>query len=495
MFVDLDDIDNRLKAERVPGRSVHSDPDAIEPDKSDSRFLFRDKWLDADQIESAFPSIKFSRNTAGFIVNTSFTQVGGRSQYQPIFFNQTNEKYRLVEAWWVKYETKYMIVNPITGKQEDLFEEEYKEFSSAVKKGVQLPDGQLLQKKEIPFQPKLVKSLYTAILTGTEIVMAQRSTYQHGRIPYIYLEAYHDEENNAAQSVIFSMKDPQRGLNTTRRQLIFLLQQINKGILLHEVGAVLNIEDYEQNSAKPGFHMELQAGGLEKVKFLTQPNISPIYAELDRLFQQSMKDSSGIQDALLGIQTSTREPGVTARMRNDSSVAVLYTLFSNLKEFKYNCMKVLLSNIQQFITEPMMIRIQGQKGWELMQINSQLNKSLEGWNDVTAAQFDLIIDEDIVTKSTRLAISEILTTFNQNNPGSIPADLMLEYANLPYTAQVRVKQEAAARQQAAQLQQDIEVGQKNAEIKLEERKVVVLEKQVDNDIKMGNKPQSKTKAK
>jgi len=373
-----------IKSQRIPGRDMHCDTDSIEFDKSDARFIFRDKWMDADDIEAAWPEYKFARDAAGNVMHTSINAVHSTTSYTPTFFNQAREKYRIVEAWFRKYEQKYSIVNPFSGQPEELFEEEFKEFTASVKRGIQLPNGDLLQKDKVPFTKRLVKVIYYAIFTADKILEVGRSVYKHNMFPYVYLEAYHDEENNAPQSVVYSMKDPQRGLNTTRRQLVFLLQQIHKGIMIHEAGAVLDIEDYEQNSSKPGYHMEVSKGGLEKVKFVTQPQISQIYLQLDQMFQQSMKDSSGIQDALLGIQTSTREPGITARMRNDASVAVLYTLFSNLKEFKYNCMKILVSNIQQFVTEPMVVRIKGQTGYELLQINSQMNPQSEGWNDITS---------------------------------------------------------------------------------------------------------------
>lgn len=491
-YVDTDDSENPIKSQRVPGRDIHSDPDSIEFDKSDMRFLFRDKWFTAEDIEAAFPEYKFPRDASNNINVSGFNQIRTNTTYTPTFFNEANDKYRVIEAWFRVYETKYTFVNPLTGKPESLFEEEFKEFASAVRKGITLPNGELLQKDSVPAEKKLTRSIYTAIITWDKIVEVTRSTYKHGMIPYVYLEAYHDEDYNTAMSVIKNMKDPQRGLNTTRRQLVFLLQQINKGILLHETGTILNIEDYEENSAKPGFHMELAKGGLEKVKFLGQPQISHIYGELDHLFQQSMKDSSGIQDALLGIQTSTREPGITARMRNDSSVAVLYTLFSNLKEFKYLCMKILVANIQQFVTETQMIRIRGKEGYQLMEINSQLNRESDGWNDITAAQFDLIIDEDIVTKSTRLAVAEILKDFAQNNPGSIPTDLLLEYANLPYTAQTRVRQQEESRQQSTALQQQMESNIETKKLELEERKVVVLEKEADATIALAKRPPIKS---
>ena len=484
-YIDENSPDDTIKAQRVPGRDIHHDPDSVEFDLSDCRFLFRDKWFTADDIEAAWPDFSFARDSAGNVVTDNFNAVRSTSGYVPTFFNEASDKHRIVEVWWRKYETKYTVQNPITGQPEELFEEEYNEFKASMKEGIELPDGTNLQHDDFPAVETMARTMWYAIFNGMEILEISRSVYQHGTFPYVYLEAYHDEDNNCAKSVVNTMKDPQRGLNTTRRQLIHLLQTAPKGMLLHEVGAVLNIEDYEEKSSKPGFHMELSKGGLEKIKFTDQPQISPIYAQLDGLFQQSMKDSSGIQDALLGIQTSTREPGITARMRHDSSVAVLHVLFDNYKEFKYICSKILISLIQQFITTEQIIRIKGQQGYMLMEINTQTNPQSEGWNDVSAAQFDLIIDEDVVTKSTRLAVAQMLTEFNGQNPGTIPPDLMLEYANLPYTAQTRVRQHTQRQEQNAMAQAQGEQALEAEKLSLESREVQVKEDELDHKIEVG----------
>lgn len=477
-YVDETDKENKLKSQRVPGRYIHCDPDSIEYDRSDARFLFRDKWFTAEDIEAAWDQFKFPRDEAGNVVQETFAGVQQSHAYTPTFFNQANDKYRVVEAWFRKYEKMYVFMSPLTGKQEELLESEFQNFKKSLKEGFTLPNGQKLQQDDIPSTSYLVRSIYYAIFNAYEILDVGRSIYKHGLFPYVYLEAYHDEDNNRPLSVIKPMKDPQRGLNTTRRQLIHLLQTAPKGILMHEIGAVLNIEDYEQNSSKAGYHLALSNGGLQKIQFSQQPQIPNIYSQLDGLFQQSMKDSSGIQDSLLGIQTSTREPGITAQMRNESSVSVLYSLFDNYKEFKYICAKILLSNIQQFITDEQVIRIKGSSGYELMKINSEFNKQADGWNDITSAQFDIVIDNDLVTKSTRLAIAQLLQEFSHNNPGSIPAEVMLEYANIPYTAQVKVKENAAAQQQTQQAMSAFEMEERQKKLELEERKVVVLEEQL-----------------
>ena len=158
---------------------------------------------------------------------------------------------------------------------------------------------------------------------------------------------------------------------------------------MHESGAVLNIEEYETRGSDPTYHMELTQGGLGRVQFTSQPNISPIYQDLGATFVQSMKDSSGIQDSLMGIQTTSREPGVTVRLRQETGFAVLFVLFNNFTKSRKLLARKLLSLVQQYIDEPTLIRIEGQKGMQLVEVNTQLNPQVEGINDITVGEYDV----------------------------------------------------------------------------------------------------------
>jgi len=165
----------------------------------------------------------------------------------------------------------------------------------------------------------------------------------------------------------------------------------------------------------------------------------------------------------MGVQTFSREPGITTQMRQDASIAVLYILFSNYTKSRIHSTRILMALIQQYVTAEEVIRIQGESGYELMQINSQLNPQIQGFNDVTMGEYDLIVDEDAETRSTRLAIAKMLVDFSQNNPGMIPPDIILDYANLPFT----VKQEIKAFNQAA-LAEETRRWEKEMEIKMKQ---------------------------
>jgi hypothetical protein len=284
--------------------------------------------------------------------------------------------------------------------------------------------------------------------------------------------AYRDDDNNNFFGAVTMMKDPQRAKNDMRRQISSQLKTLPKGMLKHEVGAILNIDDYEKRSTNPNFHLEIAKGQYEKVGFQEQPSIPPIYKEFDAMSTQSMKDTSGIQDPLMSVQTSSREPGVALRMRQETGVVVLYILFDNFRKARIKDSTIMLSFMQQYITDSEMIRVQGEKGMQLMEINSQMNQQVKGWNDITVGKYDVDIGETIETISMRSGIAQMLGDFAHNNPGSIPPEVFLDYAGLPFS----VKQQVSAYHQ---MQRDAEAKQADHERAMDEMEMKLKEKEVE----------------
>lgn len=427
-----DPYNPEIKSKRIHGRDFWIDPFSVEYDMSDARYIFVDKYFTKDDLEYYFPSLNADE----------ISQLSMSNPNNPSFYSQERDLYRVTECWYRKIEKVYWVQNPLIQRSEPLTETEYADFKKKIKDGITLPDGQTLQKDQFPAVSKLRKTIHYAVFSNTKIIEKGPSPYKHGEFPYILFGAYKDDDENRWFGAIEAMKDPQRGINVMRRQLQYLLQTAPKGIFMHETGMVLDIENYEKRSAEPNFHLELAQGALNqgRVKFSTQPQISPIYAQLVGMDTQMMKDASGIQDSLMGVQTSSREPGVTVRMRQETGLAVLFTLFDNYRESRLQAGKQLLSLIQQYVTEKQLIRIEGEEGAKLIEINSQKDKNLPGFNDISVGKYDLVIDEAVENQTMRMAIMQMLSEYSQNNPGVIPPDLIMEYSDLPLSAVKKVKE-------------------------------------------------------
>jgi hypothetical protein len=289
--------------------------------------------------------------------------------------------------------------------------------------------------------------------------------------PIVLCGAYKDDDENRWFSAVNQMKDPQRSKNTLNRQLLHLLQTLPKGILQHEAGAVLNIEEYETQSADPTFHLELARGGLDKVRFQSQPPISPLYQSLDMAYGQAMKDTSGIQNELMGVQTTSREPGVSVRARQETGIAVIFVLFNNYRKFRRKAAEIHFKLLQQYVTDPTIIRIENEKGRYLINANTQMNPQNEGFNDVSSLEYDLVMDDSVFTATMRHTIAQMLTEYSHQNPGSVPPDLILEYSSVPFSVKERMRQFYQQQQQMAAEQAAREQDRLDAEMDLKEEEL------------------------
>lgn len=419
-----------IKCKRLSGFQFRVDPESVEYDLSDARYVFIEKWLTEEELKVFDDSMDVEMLKGNGAVDSE----------RPTYFNEASERYRVLECWYRRWEKRIFFENPMSQQMEELSPEEFRKLKKLFAEGVPGPDGNPVQYSLEIAAEALKENVYYMLFSGEYVIEWGKSPFLFNDFPCILFGAYKDEDENRWFSAIEMMKDPQRSLNTMRRQLIHLLQTLPKGILMHEVGAILDIEEYQERSADPGYHMEIARNMLDKVKFEKQPQISSLYQQLDADMRMSMKASSGIQEDLMGEYTASREPGITVQTRQQAGMAVLFILYDNFKESRLQVNRILLKLIQQFVSEPEMIRIQGQKGMQLMQINNQLNPQMPGFNDIMAGEYDLEMDEVSNSPTGRMAIAQLLTEFSHNNPGAIPPDIILEYANVPFTVKQRIQQ-------------------------------------------------------
>ena len=444
---------------RVPGQNFAVDPASLEYDLSDAKYFFVWSWVDEDDLKSIDEDINPSVLSGE---NTSYLNA-------PSYYDELTGKYRILTCWHRKWVKKYWFVNPLTGEPEGLTKSQFKQFVKAGMEGIEDPESGEVMKLDGP--PDYTNSLaveYRYItFSGNYIIESGVSPHDDKvAFPAVFYGAYKDDNNNRWFGAVLTMKDPQRAVNTMRRQLTHLLQTLPKGLLLHEVGAVLDVEKYEERSSEPNFHMELGKGGLEKVKFEKQPSISPVYQILDEIMRKSIKDSSGVQDDLMGNYTASREPGITVQTRKESALAVLFILFNNYRESRLEGNKKFMYLLQQYVRGPEIIRINGEKAKELMWINSQINPQNTGFNDVTVGEYDLEMEETVETGSFKASVTQMLIDFSHNNPNTIPPDVVMEYTNLPFTVKARIKEfwEEQQEQEQANIEadRDIEIMKINA---------------------------------
>lgn len=473
-----------IKTRFVHGRNFKIDPRSINYDLSDARFVFMDFWYDKEEIIVRYPNFDPEK----------VTQLQTSDGSSPMFYNAVEDTYRVTECWYKTTEEIWWITDPVTGKIEKIPEKEYKVLKDAVNKGFTTPEGKAI------YDPNFVGikrygTVYKYVIFSNYYVF-EKGTSKHRweGFPCVLFGGYKHDKENRWFGLISMMKDPQKGVNTMRRQMQHLLQTAPKGILIHEVGTILDIEAYEKKSAEPNYHMEVASGALDKVKFTEQPTISPVYGQLMDADQQFMKDVSGIQNDMLGIQTYSREPGITTQLRQGQNISILFILLDNFKKSRLQSTRLLFSFIQQYVSNERVIRIEGQNGQQLMQLNTQNNPNAPGFNDVSIGKYDFFVEEGIETVNSRNSLAQMLIDLSQNSPGSVPPELIVEYSGAPYSVVQQLKQYSAQMQQSSmqaeqekvQREHDLEMArienQRYIAVINNVTKMITSDKKIDADI-------------
>ncbi len=430
-----------IKCTRIAGRDIYLDPDLTHYSISEGRFIFHVKWLTKEELKAQWPDVSTES-----IINFDSAKLGIVGQ--PIFFNQANDKYRVLTCWYWDYTRTVWFVNPLSGQPDSLKEKDWRKYLRILKKGIKLPNGQDFQLEDTPeHEVTLVKQLKFATFAGNQILEQGDAPKGLNMFPYVLFGAYKDEETNAWFSIIKSMKDPQVGFNTILRQLQHLLNTSPKGILMYEAGSILNIDEYDENSSKPNFKLEIADNKLAQgaVKFTDQPQISVVYGQLIDVFSKLIKTIPGIEEELMGQFTASREAGVTQRQRKESGITVLYSLLDNFRESRLAVGKLILCFIQKYVSPTEFQRIAGESEVTMLALQSgQLN-------NMETMHYDAVINDGTENVIMRTANMQLLTSFSQNNPGSIPIDVLMEYSNMPPTVIQRVQEYQAA--QAEQQEQ------------------------------------------
>ncbi len=148
--------------------------------------------------------------------------------------------------------------------------------------------------------------------------------------------------------------------------------------------------------------------------------------------------------------------------------------------------------MQQYMTDADVIRVQGEKGLQLMQINSQMNPQNEGWNDISVAKFDIEMSDALETATMRVATAEMIADYSHNNPGQIPPEIFLDYVGLPWSVKQRVSMFHAEQRQMQQAQAEHERKIAEKELELKEREVDIKEKEAEAKMIQAKKSNTKS---
>lgn len=336
------------------------------------------------------------------------------------------------------------------------------------------------------------EQMFFAIWTPGLLLRVNKSPYKHKRFPFTPCWAYRRHRDGMPYGIIRPSRDSQDEYNKRRSKILY---ELSTERVLFESDAIDEADEDRvlEEAHKADGEVRLRPGALEKNKFRIERGNDAIAVQVQMLAEAktNVNESSGVTRENTGTSTGDQSGRAILAKQQQGSVTTA-ELFDNYRQANQESGQKTLSNCEQFLTAPKLIRVVGTDGaMTFMGINQPSYDPLKGvvWeNDITESEADFIIDETDYRETARMAMAESLFELIGRLPPEMAMallDVAMDMTDLPNKAALtnRIRQingqaapgaektpegqaAEAAKQQAQAAQQQREAEQVDAETRL-----------------------------
>lgn len=349
-----------------------------------------------------------------------------------------------------------------------------------------------LSKGVVSLVDGVTEEMWVALWTPGSLLRLNRSPYKHNKFPFTPCWASRRHRDGMPYGVPRECRDSIDELNKRKSKILFDLstQQV-----WFETDAFAEADEARvlDEFKRPDGEVRLNSGALKEGKVKVDRGTERIAPQIEMLSlaKQEIYEASGVTRENTGTSTGDQS-GRAILAKQQQGAVVTATLFDNYRQAIQESGQKTLSNCEQFLTLPKLIRIVGADGaFQWTTINQPTFDPLSGavtWNnDITASEADFVVDETDYRETVRMAQSEMLFELVGRMPPTVAMallDLAVEASDLPNKAQIanRIRQvtgqmppgqentpEAQAAQQAQQQQQQQQQAAQQAAVQAKTR--------------------------
>jgi hypothetical protein len=412
--------------------------DAMKPNLTDAKRLWRVRKVDTEEAEKQFPGFEPSELNAAWAdedsTDAEATVNDPTARYTVDGKDRKPKKVTIVACQYVEEETYYKTAMLQPGMmQPTVVDLDEKKHKIAQKAGVVLQSAKM--KRETVMQ----------CILGSKVLVKPTPT-QTGGFSWICMTGLKDNDNGIFYGIVRRAKDPQRWANKWLSQIVHILNSQAKGGVMMERGAAEDDREFEASWARSDRISYLEKGTLSNpngAKIQPKP-VAQFPAGFDRLLQYAddmIIKATGINMELLGMR-EVNQPGVLEYQRKQSGMGILASFFDSLKRYRKIQGKGMLRLIQDYLSDGRMVRIVGQDRAQYVPLTKPENADIE---------YDIIVDDAPTSPNEKERTFQLLTNLLPMFKDAIgPQEIALiaEYSPLPASFVEKLKQGMA--QKAAQ---------------------------------------------
>ncbi len=407
-----DDTDEPIYYRSQSWRYMLYDSNSVELDLSDARYLFRWKYVDVDVAKAYFPdraaligkAALESRSAVGANDEDELWYMGARVTEPGYDFPATTHKYhpydgasfawtsrervKIIECWYREPMKRKVLRGPF-------FEETPFEQNEDQEEALARGEASLYDKTEMQVR--------CALFCDAGLLWEGPTPYKHGRFPFVPVWAYRRARDNAPYSPVRNIRDPQDGVNKRASKALWVL---STNQIEMEEGAVDDIDEMREEASRPD-GVIVRKRGFE-LAFHRDNALAREHIMLMERDQAAIRQVGGVTSENLGRETNATS-GRAIVARQEQGGVVTTELFDNLRYAVQIAGEIELSLIEQFFTEPKVVRLVGERGNpQFIEINGIDPQSGELVNDITKHKADFFIAQQDYRDSLRQAMFESL---------------------------------------------------------------------------------------
>lgn len=425
-------------------RNVWGDSKGRHPMLEDWRYQFREKYLDEDVAEAMFPErarlIRESANSnersggddeSGWASYENELETGlGSTNMDSTSFSSgvgdalrnqidVRRRVRVTECWYrVPVSQTLMRGHLFNGR-------EYDPANETMKQAVKDHVCSIVQ--------NVTMKMHYSIWCDAGLLAKGPTPFKHNRFPLVPIFCYRRAKDGAPYGVIRGMRDAQEDYNKRASKALHILS--TKGILFEE-GAFEDEEEIRDELARTDFMIPYKPG--RKIEFVRETSLAQGHIDLMNMDAMHMESASGVTNELVAMQTQAVS-GRAIEKRQQQGQLTTSEPFNNYRLALQMSGEIVLSMVEQFVSEPKTFRLTGERNSaEFLDVNQpQFDEASGEWkflNDITKRQADFVISETDFRESVRQAQAEVTLDFLSKLPGDASIkffDLAIELMDLP----------------------------------------------------------------
>jgi len=451
-----------------PG-TIKIDPNSVEYDLSDAKYvvkelpvtkdelkeLFPDKESEIDRLDPYVPEDVSAPETEEekIGVTNDYPSVSGMEDYKR---PQTAEEdsvfkedsYLLTEYYYKKYIKKFLAADEETG-QVRLFDKkkEAEEWLSSL--------GTSKRQKIIP---RFIPEIWLCSCVNYKVILRNDLSPfypQWKNYPIIPFFAHYTalakkmlkRDDLAYQGIVRSLKDPQREKNKRRSQILHIVNSMANAAWLEEEDVWVKEEEVKKFGSTPAVHLKYKKGRTPPQRLFPMPP-PQAHLLLEKEAENDIRFISGINADLLAIQDKTTS-GRAIALRQQQGIMILKRVFDNLSWTIYILGRFILSQLSQIYSVEKAMRLLGSEfiirnfshddsePAEVVYARAQKRIS-EILSDDELGRFDVSVGEGMDSPTVRYSNFLLLSELAEKGY-PIPPDILLEYSDLPMEAKKRIE--------------------------------------------------------